>query len=118
MVPGVGTICGYSNIDDWMSVLEVDAELVHQRVVAKKEAARSTSLVLQVTSLQDQVAIYTQRQAVLVARADKLSSDLIVLDKKYQLERVKPMWGSPVAWTVAAISTSLLAGVLVARVID
>ncbi len=118
MVPGIGTICGYVNIDDWKAVLEVDAELIHQRVVAKKEGERAANLALQVTSLQDQVATYAKSQALLVARTDKLSSDLIALDKKYQLERVKPMWGSPVAWTVAAISTSLLAGMLVARALD
>lgn len=117
-MPGVGTVCGYLDIEDWKAVLKADAELVHLREVAKKEVERAANLALQVNSLQSQVATYASSQALLVARTDKLTKDLIALDKKYQDERVKPTWGSPVAWTIAAVSTSILAGVLINSAMD
>lgn len=117
-MPGAGTICGYVNIEDWKAVLEADAELVLRREQAKKEAARAEALDLQVRSLQVQVQTYARTQVVLVERTEKLTLDLIALDKKYQNERVRPSWGSPVAWTIAAVSTSLLAGMLIAELTD
>lgn len=117
-MPGVGTICGYASIDDWKVVLEADAELVLRREQAKKEAARADALDLQVRSLQAQVQTYARTQVVLVERTEKLTLDLIALDKKYQDERARPSWGSPVAWTLAAVSTSLLAGMLLAELTD
>lgn len=117
-VPGVGTICGYANVEDWKAVLEVDAELVLRREQAKKEAARADALDLQVKSLQAQVQTYARTQVMLVERTEKLTVDLIALDKKYQNERVRPSWGSPVAWTLAAVTTSLLAGMLLSDLTD
>lgn len=117
-MPGIGTICGYAVLEDWKAVLEADAELVLRREQAKKEAARADALDLQVKSLQDQVRTYARTQVMLVERTEKLTLDLIALDKKYQNERVRPSWGSPVAWTLAAVSTSLLAGMLLAELTD
>lgn len=117
-VPGVGTICGYANIEDWKAVLEADAELVLRREQAKKEAARADALDLQVKSLQDQVRTYAKTQVMLVGRTEKLTVDLVALDKKYQNERARSSWGSPVGWTLAAVSTSLLAGMLISQLTD
>jgi hypothetical protein len=117
-VPGVGTICGYVNVEDWKAVLEADAELVLRREQAKKEAARADAMDLQVRSLQAQVQTYARTQVVLVKRTEKLTVDLVALDKKYQNERVRPAWGSPVAWTLAAVTTSLLAGMLISDLAD
>ncbi len=115
VVRDVGTICGYADVADWKRVLEVDAELVHQRVVAKQAGERASNLALQVTSLQGQIVTYAKSQELLLARTEKLSVDLIALDKKYQDERVKPRWGSALAWGVAAVASSLLAGVVIAK---
>lgn len=117
-MPGVGTICGYVNVEDWKAVLEADAELVLRREQAKKEAARADAMDLQVRSLQAQVQTYARTQVVLVKRTEKLTVDLVALDKKYQNERVRPAWGSPVAWTLAAVTTSLLAGMLISDLAD
>lgn len=117
-VPGVGIVCGYRDVEDWKKVLEADAELVLQRERAKKEGERAEALDLQVKSLQEQVDVYARTQVMLVERTDKLTLDLIELDKKYQDERVKPTWGSPIAWTLAAVSTSILAGVLIDKLVD
>jgi hypothetical protein len=117
-VPGVGIVCGYVDVADWKKVLEADAELVLQRERAKKEGERAAALDLQVKSLQNQVAAYARTQVMLAERTDKLTVDLIALDKKYQNERARPAWGSPVAWTLAAVSSSMLAGMLIADLVD
>jgi hypothetical protein len=118
IVPGVGEVCGFLDVEDWKKVLKADAELVHSRGRLKKEEARAANLMAQVKSLRDQVAVYAETQHALVAQNDKLTKDLIDLDKKYQDERVRPRWGSPVAWTIAAVSTSILAGVLIEGLLD
>ena len=54
--------------------------------------------------------IHPDTKEVLVERNNKLTKDLIETDRKYQLERVKPRWGNPVAWSVAAVAAALLVG--------
>lgn len=71
---------------------------------------KTTELTTQVVSLRDQISVYGESQKMLVGRVDQLTSEIIDVDKKYQFERVKPRWGSPLAWTIAAVSTSLLVG--------
>ena len=102
-------ICGYS-FEEWKTVLEADAELVHVRVELKNEERRSASLALQVEALQDQVDVYAKSQALLVEREGKLTRDLISCDKRYQDERVKPRLGSPVAWSLTTIAVAVLGG--------
>ena len=112
-----GEICGYT-LDEWQGVLRVDAEFVVTKYKLKKEEERSANLTAQVETLHGQVGVYAETQKILVARSDKLTVDLIALDKKYQNERVKPRWGSPVAWSLAAVSTAVLAGFLVRPLLD
>ena len=110
-VPGSCRI--YSFPADFNSIcLQADAELVAKRELLAKEKERTANLTLQLGSLQGQVEAYAENQKVLVTRNDKLVIDLIECDRKYQNERVKPRWGSPVAWTIAAVASSVLAGVL------
>lgn len=113
-----GDLCGYLNIEDWKLVLKADAELVHLRIQLRSEAERAALLTLQLTELKGQVATYANSQSILVQRNGDLTKQLLDLDLKYQQERVKPTWGSPIAWTIAAVSTSILAGVLVAGVLN
>jgi hypothetical protein len=107
----VGTIdiCGFT-FEEWKKVLEADAELVHVRAELKNEERRSAGLALQVEALQEQVETYAKSQAVLIARNEKLLTDQIALDKKYQDERVKPRLGSPVAWSITTIAVAVLGG--------
>ncbi|MBW2691046.1 MAG: hypothetical protein JRE57_00250 [Deltaproteobacteria bacterium] len=114
---GSGEICGYT-LDEWKGVLVVDAEFVVTKSKLKKELARSAILALQVDLVSGQLEVYASSQKALVAQTDKLTKDLIDLDKKYQDERVKPRWGSPVAWSLAAVSTAVLAGFLVRPLLD
>ena len=113
-----GDVCGYLNIEDWKLVLKADAELVHDREQLKNEGERATALTLQLTELKGQVATYANSQSILVQQSVALTKQLLDLDLKYQQERVKPSWGSPLAWTIAGVSTSILAGVLIASVLN
>ncbi len=106
-------VCGYDNIDDWKKVLVVDLEVGHERDQLKNEQERSANLLQQKDLLQSEVDHYSSSQKILVEHENKLTQDLIDLDKKYQDERVKPRWGSPIAWTLAAVSTSILAGFVI-----
>jgi hypothetical protein len=110
-------LCTYS-LEKWKLVLKADVELVSKRKLLAKEKERSAALTLQVDGLKSQVGVYANSQKLLVERNNKLTQDLIDLDKKYQNERVKPRWGSPLAWTVAAVSTSVLAGFILKDVFD
>jgi len=110
-------ICGYT-LEEWKAVLEVDRKMVLDKKLLEDEKKRTAALGLQVDSLKEQVAIYASNQETLVDRNTQLTKDLIDTDKKYQNERVKPRWGSPLAWTVAAVSTSVLAGIVVKEVLD
>jgi len=113
-----GDVCGYLNIEDWKSVLRADAELVHARVRLTKEVERVTLLTLQLAELEGQVAIHASSQSIVVQRNSDLTKQLVDLGLKYQQERAKPSFGSPLAWTLAGVSTSLLAGFLISSLIN
>ena len=113
-----GEVCGFLNIEDWKLVLKADAELVHSRIQLKNEGERAALLTLQLTELKGQVATYANSQSILVQQSVALTKQLLDLDLKYQQERVKPTWGSPLAWTIAGVSTSILAGVLIAGLVN
>ena len=116
-VAGGGETCGYT-LGEWKLVLEVDAELVSKRTLLAKEKERTAALTLQVTNLESQVAVYVKSQKLLVDRTHELTTDIIEIDRKYQNERVKPRLGSPLAWTVAAVSTAVLGGFVVKGWVD
>lgn len=113
-----GEVCGYLDIEDWKRVLVVDAEVVSARIQLKNELAKLAAMTTQLTELHGQVDIYASSQALLVQRNSALTTQLLALDWKYQQERVKPRWGSPVAWTLAAVTTSILAGVVIADLLN
>ena len=114
----VGDVCGYLNIEDWKLVLKADAELVHLKIQLRNDGERAALLVLQLAELRKQVETYANSQSILVQRNSDLTKQLLDLDLKYQQERVRPSWGSPLAWTIAGVSTSILAGVLIAGVLN
>lgn len=103
-------ICGYENIDDWKKVLVVDLEVGTLQRKLKSEQEKTADLI-QLRDLQaHQIDAMAESQHILKDHSDKLTDQLIELDAKYQKERVKSRIGSPVAWTIAAVSTAVLVG--------
>jgi hypothetical protein len=47
-------------------------------------------------------------------RNKALTKQLIETDRKYQLERVKPRWGSYISWAVTGLVAAVLTGYVVA----
>jgi hypothetical protein len=112
------SVCAYT-LEVWVKkVLPVDAELVSKRNLLELEQQKTSLLGEQKTSLIEQVRIYAESQGILMVRTVKLTKDVIDLDKKYQNERVRSGWGSPLAWTAAAVSTAILAGYVIANATD
>ena len=118
-------VCGYQYKglpnpmdEDWNKVLAADAELFHLREKIKNEERRSAALAQQVRLLTSQGKIYAESQVVLVTRVDELTKDIIGMNLKYENERAKPRIGSPIAWTVAAVSASILVGFIVKDRLD
>lgn len=110
-------VCGY-NLDEWKAALVADAELTTTKSRLKKEQERSIELAKQVSLLQDQFNACSDSQKVLTARHEKLTKDLIDLDKKYQYERVKPRLGPKLPWAVAGLSVAVLTGFIVKAKLD
>lgn len=115
---GGAEVCGFEATVWFGQVLTVDAKLVHTLEQLKNESARSVELSSQVESLQGQLRLMGENNVKLKAYAAKQTDELIALDKKYQDERVKPRWGNPLAWTVAAVSTAVLAGFVIKEFAD
>lgn len=105
-------LCTY-DLETWKKVLAADVELVHLRVQLKNEEARTASLAEQVMLLTSQGRLYTTSQGLLIARVDRLTEDLIAMNLKYEKESAKSRLGSPVAWTIAAVSASVLVGFVI-----
>lgn len=117
-VVGIGEVCGFLDIEDWKKVLAADAELVHAREKLKNEESKVLNLAELNKLLHVEVDAYAASQKLLVERNSKLTQDLIDLDKKYQGERVKPRFGSPVAWTIAGVSAAILVGFVSKSLLD
>lgn len=109
------TVCGFSDPGDWKLVLAADSELYSLREELKKKDDLNSNLTLQVTNLEGQTAAYDKAVGALKDRNAALTKQLIDLDSKYQQELVKPQWGDPLAWGIAGVSLSVLAGFLLAK---
>jgi len=106
-------ICGYADIEDWKKVLVVDLELSSLREKTRLQEEKIENLeAIKQLHLKELDAL-TKSQETLTKANEKLTKQLIELDRKYQDERVKPRWGAPVAWSIAAVSTSILVGFIV-----
>ena len=110
-------VCAYTLLE-WQEVSKFDAELVSKRRLLSYADLRFGTIVDQRDLLIEQVKAYAENQALLIKREDKLVADVIAKDRELQYERVKPRWGNPVAWTIAAVSTALLAGYVGKDVFD
>jgi hypothetical protein len=110
-------MCAYT-LEQWISVLKADSLISHHYVMIGKLEEKVTLLEGQKIDFQKQIRALTDNNKLLIQGNDKLRADFLALDKKYQYERVKPRWGSPVAWTVAAVSTAVLAGFVLKETLD
>lgn len=118
VLPEVGQVCVYRDIEDWKRVLVADAELTRYR--GETNLCREAKQVL-----EHQVSLLEHEKAVLIVTNKdiddenaRLTKELIALDKKYQEERVKPSFGPPVPWVVAGLASSILAGVLISSALN
>ncbi len=96
----------------------MDAELFSSRKQLKLKDQKIGLLEGQKIDFQKQIEALTANNKLLITSNDKLRTDLIETDRKYQNERVKPRWGSPVAWTIAAVSVAVLAGFVTQEALD
>jgi len=109
-----GDVCGFLDIEDWKSVLRIDAEVVHLRERLRSEGERAELLSVQISEMKKQIVVHLDSQAVLIRRNDDLTKRLIDLDLKYQKEAARSPVGSVLPWAIAGASVSVLAGVLLA----
>lgn len=112
------SICGYANIEDWKLVLKADAELVLLRSKVRILEQREQQLTVQIQALEDQLDLSARQAGFLGEENARITRELIILDKKYQDERVKPRLGSPLAWSIAGVSTAALVGILLISAVD
>lgn len=117
-LPSGDEVCGYADVDEWKEVLEADAELVALRAILIEEKDRARILSEQKLLLEEKIKLHLHTNDLLSKRKIALTDELIKLDEKYQNERVKPRWGSPLAWGIASVSTAVLAGFLINSLLD
>jgi len=110
-------MCAYE-LDEWISVLRIDALVGAQQRMLDQLHGKIEVLEEQQMDFRKQVAALTDNNKLLITSNDKLTKDLIDLDKKYQYERVKPRWGTTVSWGIAAASASILAGFVIRDALD
>lgn len=106
------------DLEEWKRVLKTNVTYMSKVRLLHYETLKTLSLENQKSALQISLKAMAESQQVLTIRVDKLTVDIIDLDKKYQYERVKPRWGNPVAWTVAAVSASILVGFVTQQALD
>jgi hypothetical protein len=112
-----GTLCGYT-LEQVKAIYKADNELVELR--ATKPLLESKILQLEAINLQhvakekalDEIVVRTD------AYGKAQTEKYLKCDKDLQYEKAKPAVGSYIAWTIAGVATSVLAGVLLGRVVD
>jgi hypothetical protein len=117
-LPGGEVVCGYESITQWKLVLKADAELLFLRAKVRLLENLQIQLKQQLGAIRGQQVIAANEADMFQKENDRLTKELIALDKKYQEERVKPQWGSPVAWSIAGVSTAILLGVMINSLMD
>lgn len=103
-------ICGFTNLDDWKKVLKADVELTAKKKLLDLERRKSAQLAAQLIDYMGQLKAYQEIVSIQKDRNIELTKDVLDTDRKYQLERVKPRWGSAAAWTTAAVLAAVLSG--------
>lgn len=118
MIPHKGKdLCGLT-LDEWKRVLQTNRTLEHKNKLLYAEHQKSFLLEQQGILLKQQLEASQANEQLLIVHTKKLTTDIIALDKKYQNERVKFRLGDKWAWTVSAVSASILLGVLADKAFD
>lgn len=104
-------VCGFASIEDVKAIRLAAAELQYLREQSRLLALKVAELETQTISLR--VALDAQRTATEIVRRRnvELTTLAIETDRRLQLERVKPRWGTPLAWGTAAVLGAVLLGV-------
>lgn len=103
-------ICGYTDLEEWKSVLKADLELTAKKETLAIRTSQVDELRGQVENFKGQIEVLERIVAEKDSRNKEITTDLLETDRKYQFERVKPKWGNPLAWTAAALATAVLGG--------
>jgi len=98
--------------------MKADLEIVYLREQLKNYERRSAALTQQVRLLTGQRDVYAESQGLILGRNEDISNRLIEMNRKYENERAKPSFGPPVAWTISAVSASILAGFILKEQMD
>lgn len=110
-------LCGL-DFAEWQRLLKTNAALASARRLLQYEQDRIKVLADQKVAMKKQIEAFVNSQEVMTMHIDKLTKDHIALDKKYQYEREKPRLGNYVGWTVAAVATVILGGVLIKDLLE
>lgn len=117
-VPGLGTVCGYFDVENWKAVLRADIELTLARSQVDITARQAVAAREEATALRDALAI---REAALAASQRSLElerANLKERDRMYRSELHRPRWGSWASWGLAIGATTaavVLGAVVIAR---
>jgi hypothetical protein len=102
-------VCAYT-LEDWKHALKVDRLVTRQERVLELQKKKIEFLESQKSDFQAQLKALSDNERILIDHNNKLTNDLIKLDKKYQEERVKPRWGTTFSWGAAAAAVAVLGG--------
>lgn len=111
-------VCGYLTIEEVREVYRADAELVQCREASSAQLDQVRALRGEVEAVRAALAVEEESRQAAEAMAVQLSKDLVEENRKLENERAKPRWGSPVAWTTAAVLGAALLGFVGADLID
>jgi hypothetical protein len=114
-VPGVGTVCGYSGLEDWKAVLRADAELTHLRELATAAAAEAQAQRDRADALAAALAVREDGVRRLTVQLNRERDALAERDRLYQRERARPRWGTWISWGVAAVAVGVAGGIYATR---
>lgn len=111
-------VCGWLTLEDVKAAYTADADLVKCREDIATKTVEVEVLGVQAASALEALDAEQRTTSALKARNQELTTDLIEMNRKYELERAKPRFGSPIAWTTAAVLGAALVGVMGANLID
>ena len=115
VVVGVGTVCGYSALEDWKAVLVADVELTHLRALTAAQAEEVAAQRERADALAEALEIREAGVQRLTVQLDRERDALAERDRLYQRERARPRWGTWVSWGVAAVAVGAAGGLYLGR---
>jgi hypothetical protein len=92
-----------------------DSELNSLRVTDELRSQKIAFQASIITRTREQLVLLGDSLKRVEARNASLTKSLIETDRKYQLERVKPQWGSYVSWGINIALAAALGGYVIAH---